>query len=153
MPALMLTSSTYGTWLHGDERGSIDRHGAIRRHRFLPPNPKLEAWRRSLRKFPACVLDARARKVADAAMRHLCLEKGWELRALNVRTNHFHAVLPAFDVGSKLLGALKARATRDLRRAGLVAADQPVWTSRGGVTFLRDAEAIAAAIHYVLHRQ
>ena len=151
--AYMLTSTTYGTWLHGDERGSIDRHGLRRSTRFLEPDPTLEGHRRKLMKFPAYTMDQVARALVDRAMRDYCEFKGWKLIALNVRTNHFHAMFPNFEKAKKVLGALKARATRVLREQGVVAPDQPVWTKGGGVTLIYDNDGLAAAVDYVRNRQ
>lgn len=35
----LLTWNTFGTWLHGDERGSVDRKGKTFREKFLDHDP------------------------------------------------------------------------------------------------------------------
>jgi REP element-mobilizing transposase RayT len=110
----------------------------------------LEAHRRKLMKQPAYWLDAKARGVVDAAIREHCDHKGWDLWALNVRTNHFHAVVPPSIDGGKVLGAMKARATRMLRQKGVVAPDRLIWTRRGGITLLLTADEVSQAVRYVI---
>ncbi|MBK7706666.1 MAG: hypothetical protein IPJ30_13040 [Acidobacteria bacterium] len=41
------------------------------------------------------MLDRRQRQVADEAIRGLCADRRYDLRALNVRTNHAHSVVSA----------------------------------------------------------
>jgi hypothetical protein len=51
--AYLITFRCYGTWLHGDERGSIDRFHNRYKSPYVPPN---ERWRqhnaRSLKSEP-----------------------------------------------------------------------------------------------------
>ncbi|MBK8207753.1 MAG: hypothetical protein IPK87_13345 [Planctomycetes bacterium] len=147
--AYLLTTTTYGTWLHGDERGSVNRHGWSDRTRYLGPDPELEAHRRKLMKQPAFTFDAVSAGAVDCAIREHCTFKQWPLRALNVRTNHFHAVVLAVHDGARMLGAMKSRATRVLREGGLVAEDREIWTKRGAVTLLLTQEEVSAAVRYV----
>jgi REP element-mobilizing transposase RayT len=148
--ALLLTWSTYGTWLHGDNRGSSDR----KHSKPLAPDPVREAHARERMNFPALTLDARMRRVTRETIEERCRFRGWELRALNVRTNHVHVVISSDEGGQKVIGSLKARVTRMLRQAELVKADQPVWTAEGGnVRALRDPEAVSAACDYVRNQQ
>src|ERR1051325_12004205 len=91
--AYFITFRCYGTWLHGDERSSVDRfhnkYGASR----IGPN---EAWQRynqsQLVRDPV-VLDAKQRRSVEEAIREVCEFRGWRLQSLNVRTNHVHAVV------------------------------------------------------------
>jgi REP element-mobilizing transposase RayT len=148
--AVLLTWTTYGTWLHGDSRGSNDR----KKNEPLPTDPVREATARGFMNFPALTLDARMRRVARETIEEHCQFRGWELRALNVRTNHVHVVISGGGSGQKVIGALKSRVTRMLRQAGLVKADQPVWTAEGGnVRSLRHPDAVSAACDYVRNQQ
>lgn len=40
--AYLITFRTYGTWLHGDERGSIDRYHNTFRGPRVPENPVMQ---------------------------------------------------------------------------------------------------------------
>ena len=50
--AIMITMTTYGTWLRGDMRGWVERGG-----RVLPSNPPLEAADRERMKHPVFLFD------------------------------------------------------------------------------------------------
>ena len=149
----LITFTTYGSWLHGDERGSVYRHGTSARKKQLLPDPVLQESMRDLMKWPEVLLDEKARGIVRRAIGEICDDKQWELLALNVRTNHVHAVVASPDTGGRVQQGLKARATRDMRSAGVIGPQQKLWTDRGNRLVLKTPEAIAAAVHYVLHGQ
>jgi len=100
-PAYFLTWHTYGTWLHGDEAGSVDRAHNARGHPRLPPDPeRFRRERASLRDVPL-VLGVEARAAVDAVMRAHCVRREWNLRALAVRSNHVHVVLLSYSPDPK----------------------------------------------------
>src|SRR6266852_6159294 len=84
----LITFRAYGTWLHGDERGSVDRD----HHRYgtpmLPPSPRRRQIERGLLKQPPVKLTQLQRVTIELAMRETCAIRKWGLWALNVRTNH-----------------------------------------------------------------
>ena len=81
--AYFLTWSTYGTWLPGDERGWI-QYG----HGWQYPDAvrKLEAEARMT--VDACRLDGEQREVVERQIAETCNVRGWELHAVNCRSNH-----------------------------------------------------------------
>jgi REP element-mobilizing transposase RayT len=66
--------------------------------------------------------------------------------------NHIHVVLsaPAETSASKLLGDLKAYASRRLNRQH--GSDLKWWTERGSTRVLPDDRAVSAASDYVAHQ-
>lgn len=123
-------------------------------HRRLAADPVLEAQMRSRMKFPAMYLNGAMRKIVREAIEEHCQFRGWNLSAVNVRTNHVHVVVGAAAEPQKMIGSLKARATRLLRDAQVVDAARPVWTSEGGdVRRLRSREEVTAACRYVADGQ
>ena len=152
--AYLITIRTFGTWLHGDDRGSMDRHGKnIYGAPRIPGNAKLHYQMQRERATPAFLLDGRQRACVEAAIRSVCLNRGFGLSAINVRTNHAHAVISASARPESIINALKANATRELRAQGLVAADVPVWSRGGSRRYLWKTHHVDAAIEYVLHGQ
>jgi hypothetical protein len=56
--AYLITIRTFGTWLHGDERNSVDRHGKnIYGTVDIAPNQKLKEIMQSELKQPAITLN------------------------------------------------------------------------------------------------
>src|SRR5687768_9145536 len=82
--AYFITFRAYGTWLHGDKRGSVDRHN---NQYGTPRIPRNDTWQRiegELLKHPPVKLDARRRTSIKKAIRETCEKRGWFLRALNI---------------------------------------------------------------------
>lgn len=150
----ILTFRTYGTWLHGDPRGSVDRANREYAEPLLARDDGLFRRRAKAMKHAPFVLDTSHRRtVVHEAIRSTCALRGWNLMALNVRTNHVHAVVTANVAKERVLADLKAWATRALRSAGVTHDDTPVWSHHGSTRVLRSEAAIEAAIQYVLFEQ
>jgi REP element-mobilizing transposase RayT len=149
--AYFISFRTYGTWLHGDKRGSIDRFHNQYRSPYIPPN---EQWRRhneqQLRAKPL-ILGASQRKSIEAAIRDTCDCRNWWLRAINVRTNHVHTVVTADRKPELVLNAFKANATRQLRQDSLWPNPFSPWADKGSKRRLWNEQSVARAIDYVLH--
>ncbi|MGB2751130.1 MAG: transposase [Pyrinomonadaceae bacterium] len=152
--AFLITFRTYGTWLHGDEKNAVDRHG-----KNLYGGPKALPSR-NLKKIMtensasgAFVLDGKKRRVVERAIRAVCRTRGYQLVAINVRTNHVHIVVIAYVQPEKIINAFKANATRELREAKLVDASQQVWSRGGSRRYLWKPSHVAGAVEYVLYGQ
>src|SRR5438445_3454463 len=109
--AVFFTFRCYGTWLHGDERGSVDRNNNIYRSQRIPINSNWRKHSEELLLHPPVTLNAARRKSVEKAIRDLCTKRNWQILAINIRTNHVHVVV---CIGSKkpkdALIALKANA-------------------------------------------
>ena len=153
--ALFITWTCYGTHLPGDERGWTKWRKGDR-----VAQPLLEEWCRERMNEAAVLLDDTQREIVNQAVRDHCEHQGWELRAVNCRSNHCHVVAAAGVVdGEPVRDQLKAWATRRLReheRANL-APDEEVrqrwWTRRGSVHKIFDEESLDAAAIYTLEAQ
>jgi hypothetical protein len=111
--ALLITFRSRGTWLHGDERGSIDRHNNIYGTPRISANKKWFEHNQSKLTGRPSYLTAKRRRIIERAIRETCSIRNWVLYAINIRTNHIHVVVNAG--GTKpgmVLHALKANATR-----------------------------------------
>ena len=151
--AYLITFRTYGTWLHGDIRGSTDRYHNDYATLRIRPNPQGRAYNRSLLARPPVLLDAPRRRCVDGSVRATCAFRGWTLHALNVRTNYVHAVISASCIPESVLRDLKAYATRSLREAGCWIGEQSPWCDGGSTRYLWTENALACAITYVVERQ
>jgi REP element-mobilizing transposase RayT len=152
--AYLITFRSYGTWLHGDERGSIDRFRNRYKSPYINPNPD---WHRhnthSLEREPV-ILDDAQRQSVERAIRTTCDFRSWHLHAVNVRTNHAHIVV---CIGSskpeRALTAFKANATRQMREDGCWKDDSSPWAERGSKRYLWNERSVARAVDYVLNGQ
>ena len=151
--AYLITFRSYGTWLHGDERGSVDRH----RNRYESPRiAKTGPWFRAnaqTLKHPPVTLDAARRRAVKAAIHETCAVRGWQLHALNVRTNHVHIVVSAACEPERVLTALKAYATRQMRETGCWPREHSPWAEGGSRRYLWSESSVQSAVVYVLDGQ
>jgi len=70
--AYLITFRCYGTWLHGDLRGSMDRKHNIYGSAKIASNPRLERSDATKLKHQSITLDARQRQIAEKAVREVC---------------------------------------------------------------------------------
>src|SRR2546421_7320946 len=145
----LITFRCYGTWLHGDERGSVDRYHRAYGTPGLPTSALRRKHDRELLKQPPVKLNSRQREVVEGAIRETCTIRHWQLWSINVRTNHVHAVVSAAKKPEAVLSALKANATRTMKEAGLWTSELSPWEFRGSKKYLWDDEQLSKAIAYV----
>ncbi len=145
----LITFRCYGTWLHGDERGSVDRHHRAYGTPGLPPSALRRTHDLGFLKQPPVKLNLRQREIVTGALRETCAIRNWQLWAVNVRTNHVHAVISANKKPESVLSALKANATRAMRESELWTSELSPWEFRGSKKYLWDEKQLADAIAYV----
>ena len=152
--AYFLTLRAYGTRLHGDERGSVDR----RRNRVgelgVPASPGLRAARRAAMRGPAVEFTPDRRRALMDAVEETCRHRGWSLLALHVRLTHLHAVVRAADdTPERVMNDLKSYGTRRLRLTGAIADDRRVWSRHGSTRYLNGETAVRRAVRYAVLEQ
>lgn len=91
--AYLITFRTYGTWLHGDKRGSISRHRNSYGTSVLPTETDWLVTNRARMKQDSVRLDNRQCELVERAIKETCSIRDWILYAVNARTNHVHAVI------------------------------------------------------------
>ena len=151
--AYLITFRTYGSWLHGDERGSVNRDHNTYLAPMLATNPPLERAERDHLKQSPVMLSMTKRSAVGESVQRTCQELGWSLLALNVRTNHVHAVIAAPDDPERVMHALKAYATRQLRGLGLVDRTARLWSRHGSTRYLWKPKQVEEACRYVAESQ
>ena len=151
--AYFISFRAYGTWLHGDMRGSIDRFRNQYGSPYIQPNDRWYRHNKEQLKTIPLILGAPERRCVKTAIRETCEIRKWDLLALNVRTNHVHAVVTANRDPEIVLNAFKANATRELRERNLWPHDFSPWVRKGSKRRLWNERSVAMAIDYVLYGQ
>jgi hypothetical protein len=153
MERYLLTFRCYGTWLPGDARGYVDRRHNKVGAAMAAPSLALRVW--TARRLPQEVvtLEAVGIGVVEAAVAEACTGAGWRLHAVQARTNHVHVVVSSDALPGRMMTYLKARASRRLHQAGLLALASRGWARGGSVRYLPDQPSVDRACHYVLHGQ
>ena len=152
--AHFITFRTYGTWQHGDERGSIDRYHNKFRGPRVPTNPVLKKQQDKKLKSEPVFLDGSQRKAVDTAIRQVCSYRGWKLFAINIRTNHVHLVVWLGDARAEWsVGGFKGWGIEALRLDGLWAFSHSPWVDGGSKRYLWKETSVSAACDYVINGQ
>ncbi|HUU09722.1 MAG TPA: hypothetical protein VM431_04205 [Phycisphaerae bacterium] len=137
--AIMVTMTTYGTWLRGDARGWVDK-GIV-----LPPDPDLETADRERLKHPPF----RFRRedwhrvgcwLGESVRGRLNLT----IYAMTVQAWHVHVVV---RVSSYPLGRV-VKCAKDAVRWGL-RAGRPIWGGGYDKRFCYDLESLQTRVAYV----
>ena len=149
----LITCRTYGTWLHGDARGSVDRDHNLYGTPLRDPNPRLQQAERGRLKTPSVTLTVRQREVVAETIRSVCRKRDWSLLALNVRTTHFHVVVAAPEAPERVMHAFKAYAMRRLREDGSHGQGVPLWSRHGSTRYLWKPLQMEKACRYVAESQ
>ena len=152
--AYLITIRTFGTWLHGDEKHSVGRRGNnIYGMPGILPNQKLKERMKSAMRQPEIILNELQREFATTAVTELCEKRKYFLQAINVRSNHAHAVVSAPAKPERIADAFKAAATKKLREEHLFAKDLQIWSRGRSRRYLWKPRQVELAIEYVLYGQ
>jgi len=146
----LITFTTYGTWLCGDERNSVDKKHNQYGSEFVAPNPVLKNKQRHALKNPPVMLNKTRQKIVLRAILQVCDFRGWLAHAVHVRSNHIHIVVSGTDKPEKMMRNFKAYATRAIKSYSDV---KPIikkyWTRHGSTRYLWTEDNLASAINYV----
>ncbi len=145
--AYLITWTTYGSWLPGEEKGWVNRD----RPGIQPGNQAL--WNNAhvrLKQEPV-TLTLEQRALVERTIRKHCEIRGWTLHAVNVRTNHVHVVVTAPVAPEKVMGEFKAWCARRLNE--LASAKQEWWTRHGSTKWINDTSYLENAITYTVEGQ
>ena len=150
--AYLITVRCYGTWLHGADRLSVDRHGLnVYGRERRAANPALEQIMRRNMRRQSVILNENQRAVIKTAISEVCDHRGYNLWAISVLTNHFHAVVSAQP--EPIADAFKSYSTRRLRAVGLIGSDVRPWARGKSRRYLWKPKHLSRAIDYVLFGQ
>jgi|SRR5687767_12758512 len=152
--AYLITFRSYGTWLHGDIRGSVARYSnAYGSPRVGHKSPR-KAFEKALLNREPVFLNAAMRHSVEFAIRETCKKRDWGMIAMNVKTNHAHSVISTgLPNAASMLNALKANATRVMRTDGCWTSDETPWVKGGSKRYRWNEESVRKAVEYVLYAQ
>ena len=151
--AYLITFTCYGTWLHGDDRGSADRHRHAPGTPYLAANVGRRVSEARAMREPPYRLDAARRRCVLRSLRDTCTVRGWCLFAAHVRSTHVHVVLASAEPPERVMTSLKAHASRRLNEAGFDWQGRRRWTRHGSTRYLWRQEAVEQAVAYVVGDQ
>ncbi|MCH7721036.1 MAG: transposase, partial [Planctomycetes bacterium] len=151
--AYLITFHTYGSWLHGTDRGSVDRDHNVPGTPHLDPDEGRESDESRRLKQEPVELDTRRRAVVETTIQEVAEFRQWSVRALNVRSNHVHVVVSADATPERVMNDFKSYSTRRMVEAGVFPDSTKAWTRHGSTRYLWTERAAMAAGQYVAEAQ
>jgi REP element-mobilizing transposase RayT len=151
--AYFITIRTYGTWLTGDSRGSVDDEHRSYGEPFKRRDDFRAGYQARRMKAQQLLITPPMRRIIELEVRRTCNYRRWVLHALNVRTNHVHLVVSSEQAAISVMREVKVYSTRALRRAGLVASEQPVWAEHGSTKNAWSEADVDGCVSYTLDSQ
>jgi hypothetical protein len=136
---IVITATTYGTWLRGDRRGWID-DGEL-----MPPCPGLEDVDHVRMEHPRFLFGAEQLfEVGDVMGRSLVMRMAAPIFAMHVGSWHFHLVIGVApcDVPAAV------KCGKDAVRFGL-RPSRPIWTAGYDKRYCFDEASLRSRIRYV----
>jgi len=152
--AYLITFRTYGTWLHGDDRTSVrrNRKGKYETKVIDINVPLKERMEEEVIGKPV-LLDRIQRKAVQDSIKEVCQHRDYILYAVNIRSNHGHAVVGAKAKPERIADTFKAYSTRKLRQLRLIDPEIQVWSRGRSRKYLWKTRHLDAAIDYVMYCQ
>lgn len=148
--AYFITFLTYGSRVHGDERGTVDSEHNQLGAPQAPTNARREAANRAIMAEPAFFLDPPQRQLVREAIATLAEHRDWKIEAMHVGASHVHLVILAESHTPELVASqCKAWSTRRLRESNAIGDRERVWAKMASTRYLNTDAGHAAAIDYV----
>jgi REP element-mobilizing transposase RayT len=139
--------------LHGDERGSVDRHHNRYNTPFIPCNEKWEKHNAKMLRHLPVILNTLQRSVVETAIRETSENRNWLLLAVNARTNHIHSVVSASCRPEIVLNAFKSNATHKMKTRECWKYNYSPWSDKGSKRYLWTERSVERAVDYVINGQ
>ncbi len=160
MLSWIITTTTYGSWLPGDERGSVGPAAVGRSANqygepYAEPDVAIEARSQGLLKCPPIRLTVEQSESLMSQFHETTSHRRWCLHAVAIMANHWHVVLSAEESvrSEAILAGLKSYGSRRLNgRWGRPASDT-WWTESGSRRRLPAETNVHAAIRYVAEQE
>jgi hypothetical protein len=105
--AFHITFGTYGTRLHGDARGTVDRAHNQYGEPIIGANAKWESDAAALLKFPPAILTNEQRTLVESTIPPVCERGGWKLAVCAAQEDRVHTLLSAPSEGVTVRRLLK----------------------------------------------
>ncbi|MCX7125093.1 MAG: transposase [Gammaproteobacteria bacterium] len=151
--AYFITFRTYASWLHGDDRTSVDRTNNRFNTPKIAPNPCLHRSMYDAQKQETVTLNKRHGDIILDAAAHVCDKNNWKIHALHVRTNHVHATITSERTPEHVMQQLKAHATRFLRIHKEFSKDKKIWSRHGSTEYLWLPKDLYFSSEYTIEKQ
>lgn len=151
--AYFLTFTTYGNWLPGDKRLSVNRKKNVIATPKTEPNIQLHETAVQNQKQQTIKFNARQRTIVLNTTQSVCKHYEWMLLAAHIRSNHVHIVVQSDKSPEFVMKQIKAYCTRHLRKDDTFFVNQTVWTRHGSTRYIWESCKLFPVMKYVIEEQ
>ena len=142
--AYLITFRCYGTWLHGDTSGSVNKFNDKYSSPFIKTSTIRETENKNKLKGEAVKLNSKQRKIVEQTIREVSF-KGLGFHALKVRTIIFTSCSTGSHSAKSALSAFKWSSTRNLKQ-NIWNYEHSPWSDKGSERFLWNEKSLEIAM-------
>lgn len=142
-----LSWGTYGTRLHGDPRGTVDRTETGHRDPILGPHEERWEYERGKMNFPPVILTREHRLFAESAIPEICERGMWKYQTCAVAPDHVHVILTSEHEPKTIRRILKRWLGQSLSEKWPLDEGATWWAECGSIKWLVDRIMIPDDIH------
>jgi len=147
--AFHITWGTYGTRLHGDPRGTVDRQHNELKTPVLGYDEHRWARERSLLKFHPVVFTRDQQILAESLVPNVCERGHWIFRTCAVGPDHIHVILTSEHDPETIRRLLKRWVGQDLSHHIPLPKDATFWAECGSIRWIDSQAYFDRALKYV----
>ena len=147
--AYHITFATYGTRLHGDERGTVDRDHNCPGEPILDTDAPRENFEASLMRFPSITFTEVQRRFVEVHLASICERGGWGYRIASAGEDHVHGLIAADAHGSVVRRLLKRWLGQALFERWPMSKGRTWWAEGGSVKWVWEEQYLRRAYDYI----
>ena len=147
--AYHITFGTYGTRLHGDARGTVDRRMNWPGEPIIGSDASWWGQERDRLRYPPVVLTGEQMGHAQASVPDICTRGGWQHHTCAAGPDHVHVVLTCEAEGERVRMWLKRWLGEALSRRWPLPNDATWWAEGGSVKWVWTEDYFDDVYRYV----
>ena len=147
--AYHITFGTYGTRLHGDPRGTIDRSMNRPGDPIVGADPARRLRESRAMRFPPVVLTPDQRRFVEAAVPEVCAKGGWMHLASSAGEDHAHVLLSTAADGAAVRRWLKRWLGERLSTRWPLGDGRTWWAEGGSVKWVWKEDYLENVYEYI----
>jgi len=151
--AYHLTFGTYGTRLHGDPRGTVDRSHNRPGEPIIGADPAWWSREAASLRFPPVYLTLDQRRFAEATLPDICARGGWTHLICSAGPDHVHTLLSTAAEGAAVRRWLKRWLGEALSRRWPLPQGQSWWAEGGSVKWVWTQDYLDNVYEYILRQR
>lgn len=147
--AYHITFGTYGTRLHGDARGVVDRSHNRRGEPIIGSDPKRWERERAKMRFDPVVLTPEQMRHAEDLIPSICDRGGWRLHTRAAGPDHVHTLLTAAADADAVRKWFKRWLGEGMSKRWPLPAGATWWAEGGSVKWVWDDDYFGRIVGYL----